>query len=167
MGAAMVRAMRAGIIERTDRTEPTDRPEAHRSPKRIWRSVILTGEAKAAENDRVRGLRLVNGPVTAEVGEVSLRLFAPDDAPRPFDSWSPMPWAWGALCRVKFTIGELVTSKRVVVKYQYPLDQQDRPDADALGTGRAAVLADLRTMLRRHGFEPPELIVLDPVGEGQ
>jgi len=54
MGAAMVRAMRAGIIERTDRTEPTDRPEAHRSPKRIWRSVILTGEAKAVENDRGR-----------------------------------------------------------------------------------------------------------------
>ncbi len=39
MGAAMQAAARKGWIVRTDRTRPTERPEAHRSPKRIWRSV--------------------------------------------------------------------------------------------------------------------------------
>ena len=36
MGAAMVRAARAGLIRATDRTRPSARPICHRNPKRVW-----------------------------------------------------------------------------------------------------------------------------------
>lgn len=39
MGAAMVEAHRAGIIEPTDRHEPSIRKGCHGHPRRIWRRV--------------------------------------------------------------------------------------------------------------------------------
>ena len=40
MGAVMRRAAAAGVIEATDQYWPSDRPEAHRNPKRVWRSLV-------------------------------------------------------------------------------------------------------------------------------
>ncbi len=40
MGAIMRRAKTAGWIAPTDDYWPTARPEAHRNPKRVWRSLI-------------------------------------------------------------------------------------------------------------------------------
>ena len=37
LGPVMMAAAKAGYIERTDRTRQTTRPEAHASPKRIWK----------------------------------------------------------------------------------------------------------------------------------
>jgi len=42
MGAIMRRAARDGLIEATDSYAPSDRPEAHRNPKRLWRSLVLS-----------------------------------------------------------------------------------------------------------------------------
>jgi hypothetical protein len=42
MGAIMRRAARDGLIEATDRYVASDRPEAHRNPKRVWRSLVLS-----------------------------------------------------------------------------------------------------------------------------
>jgi hypothetical protein len=38
LGAVMRRAARNGLIESTDRTRLSERPECHRRPVRIWRS---------------------------------------------------------------------------------------------------------------------------------
>lgn len=45
MGAAMVRAARAGLIAATDRTRPSARPICHRNPKRVW-AVLDNGSTK-------------------------------------------------------------------------------------------------------------------------
>jgi hypothetical protein len=39
MGALMRNAARAGLITATDRVTPSQRPECHRRPIRIWRSL--------------------------------------------------------------------------------------------------------------------------------
>jgi hypothetical protein len=39
LGALMRNAARAGLIKPTDRVRPSDRPECHRNPKRVWRSL--------------------------------------------------------------------------------------------------------------------------------
>lgn len=41
LGAAMRAAQKAGWIIPTDRYIPSMRPEAHRGPKRVWRSTIV------------------------------------------------------------------------------------------------------------------------------
>jgi hypothetical protein len=40
MGAVMRRAAKDGLIEKTDRHLPTARPEAHRRPIPVWRSLV-------------------------------------------------------------------------------------------------------------------------------
>lgn len=40
MGAAMRSAVRAGIVERTDRTRKSERVACHRRDVRVWRSLI-------------------------------------------------------------------------------------------------------------------------------
>lgn len=40
MGAVMRRAAAAGLIEATDQYWPSIRAEAHRNPKRVWRSLV-------------------------------------------------------------------------------------------------------------------------------
>jgi hypothetical protein len=42
MGAIMRRAARDGLIEATDRYVESARPEAHRNPKRVWRSLVIS-----------------------------------------------------------------------------------------------------------------------------
>lgn len=41
MGAIMRRAARDGLIVATDRYVASDRSEAHRNPKRVWRSLVI------------------------------------------------------------------------------------------------------------------------------
>jgi hypothetical protein len=41
MGAVMLRAAKAGFIERTDRTTKTRRPSRHKGDVRVWRSRIF------------------------------------------------------------------------------------------------------------------------------
>lgn len=41
LGGVMVSAGRRGVIEATDRTVPSVRPESHRRPIRIWRSLVV------------------------------------------------------------------------------------------------------------------------------
>ncbi len=41
LGAIMRQAATAGLIAPTSHYQPTDRPEAHRNPKRVWRSCIV------------------------------------------------------------------------------------------------------------------------------
>lgn len=36
MGAVMRRLAKDGVVVRTDRTRDSERPEAHRGPKRVW-----------------------------------------------------------------------------------------------------------------------------------
>lgn len=40
LGAVIKKAVREGVIEATDRTHKSVRPECHRNPKAIWRSLI-------------------------------------------------------------------------------------------------------------------------------
>lgn len=44
MGAVMRRAEGAGWIEPTDEYRESERPEAHRNPKRVWRSLLTQVE---------------------------------------------------------------------------------------------------------------------------
>lgn len=82
-----------------------------------------------------------------------------------FDDFTPpdeshwFPWAWSATCVVEFTIGELRRSKKVRTKHTFL--GEDRPSDADLAAGRAAVLVDLNRQLARHGFEPPELAVIE------
>lgn len=49
LGAIFRRAAEAGVIAPTDTYRPTARPEAHRRPVRVWRSLICReGMARAA-----------------------------------------------------------------------------------------------------------------------
>lgn len=43
MGAVLRRAMRSGIAIATDRTVNSVRPDCHRRPVRVWRSLIYRG----------------------------------------------------------------------------------------------------------------------------
>lgn len=43
LGAVMRAAVKEGYIAPTDRFEPSQRPETHRSPKRIWASKVFHG----------------------------------------------------------------------------------------------------------------------------
>lgn len=101
----------------------------------------------------------VKEPVTATVGPVYLRLFPYSEAQTAVDEWDERPWAWGAMCRVKFRIGELTTSKRVSQRYAYMPKgwaSRERPSDADLAAGRETVLDNLRIQLARHGFDPPE-----------
>jgi hypothetical protein len=40
LGPAMLRAVTAGWIARTDRVRPTTNPKAHQRPKAIWKSLL-------------------------------------------------------------------------------------------------------------------------------
>ena len=42
MGAIMLRAARDGLIVATDRYVASDRAVAHRNPKRVWRSLVIS-----------------------------------------------------------------------------------------------------------------------------
>lgn len=105
----------------------------------------------------------VTASVTATVGPVHLRLFP---ATRREADYMDLPWAWCAVCMVKFQIGELVTSKRVRTRIAFwgsnpSGPQQERPSDSSLAAGRQEVLAALRDLLVRHGFEPPELEIIE------
>jgi hypothetical protein len=39
LGALMREAARNGLIEATDRVRPSERPQCHMNPKRVWRSL--------------------------------------------------------------------------------------------------------------------------------
>lgn len=41
LGAVMSRAVKARLIERTNRVLESARPECHRNPKRVWRSLLF------------------------------------------------------------------------------------------------------------------------------
>lgn len=107
----------------------------------------------------------VEAPVTAQVGPVYLRLFPYQQWQTAVDDYDERPWAWGALCRVKFRIGELTTTKRVQTRYAFhgpkAWPSQERPNDEALAEGKQAVLDNLRTQLERHGFKPPEFVVIE------
>lgn len=114
----------------------------------------------------------VKGLVTATVGPVYLRLFPYSEAQTAVDEWDERPWAWGAMCRVKFRIGELTTSKRVSQRFAYMPNGspgRKRPSNYELDVGRRTVLDNLRTQLARHGFEPPEFVVheVEVTAEGE
>jgi hypothetical protein len=117
-------------------------------------------------SDRERSQAVpVTGPVVAWVGPVHLRLFPYEHLPVGVDESEERPWAWGAMVRVKFRIGELVTSKKVRQRYAYydglGWPRQSRPTDNELATGRETVLANLREQVTRHGFEPPEFVVIE------
>lgn len=40
MGAAMVQAVRDGLIEKTDRFVPSAQSQCHANPRRVWRSLV-------------------------------------------------------------------------------------------------------------------------------
>lgn len=105
----------------------------------------------------------VTAPVTATVGPVHLRLFPYSAVRIAVDDYDDRPWAWGAMCRVKFRIGELSTTKKVQQRYTYTdrlgYGRSERPSEDDLAVGRTTVLDNLRTQLARHGFEPPPFVV--------
>lgn len=104
-------------------------------------------------------------PVFATVGPVNLRLFPYTERLIPPDDSDDLPWAWGAMCRVTFHFGELVTTKKIRTRYAYMSGTgwptESRPSDASLAEGRATVLANLRTLVARHGFTPPEFEVID------
>lgn len=103
--------------------------------------------------------------MTALVGPVHLRLFPYESWQTAVDDYDERPWAWGAMCRVQFRIGELVTSKKVTQRYAWVdklgWPRQNRPTDAELAEGRRTVLDNLRTQLERHGFKPPEFEVIE------
>lgn len=107
----------------------------------------------------------VKGPVFVTVSPVVLRLYAYDVSNHAFDpdgGWE-RPWKWWAMVRLKFTIGELTTTKKVVQSYAWltPLGYPRcvQPSDAELAEGRETVLENLRRQVARHGFEPPEFRV--------
>lgn len=107
----------------------------------------------------------VTGPVTAKVGPVHLRLFPYELIGYEGDASDERPWAWGALCRITFYIGELSTTKRVTKRYAYcdrlGYPRQSRPSDVELAAGRASVLAELRTQIERHGIPAYDFNVVE------
>lgn len=107
----------------------------------------------------------VTVPVEAKVGKVELRLFPYDRVQTAVDDYDDRPWAWGALCRVTFRFGRLVTSKRITQRYAYVdargWPKEARPSDDELAEGRATVLANLRSVIELHGVKVPDLHVIE------
>lgn len=101
-------------------------------------------------------------PVFVTVGSVHLRLFPYTERE---DIMDALPWAWGAMCRLKFHFGDLVTSKKVQTRYAYNdrlgWAQERRPSDASLAEGRSAVLDSLRVQVARHGFKPPEFCIIE------
>ena len=98
---------------------------------------------------------------TAQVGPVEVRLFPSRHEFIPPDNGEDIPWAVGALVRVKFTIGELTTTKRMTQKFVWRdllgWPRMNRPTDFEIETARATVLSNLRTEICRMGFDPGEL----------
>lgn len=106
----------------------------------------------------------VTAPVTATVGTVHLRLFPYAAWQTAVDDYDSRPWAWGAMVRVRFRIGELVVTKRVTRRHSWwagGWPRAERPSDAEIAEGRAAVLEALRVQVRRLGFEPPEFDVVE------
>lgn len=101
----------------------------------------------------------VTVPVEAKIGDVHLRLF-------PFESSFQVPdqpWCWGAMCRITFRFGRLVTSKRITQRYAYLTKlgwaQEERPSDAALAEGRETVLANLRSTVEAHGVKVENFVI--------
>jgi hypothetical protein len=43
LGAVMLAAVKAGILEKTERFKASANPRCHRNPRRIWRSLVYQG----------------------------------------------------------------------------------------------------------------------------
>lgn len=43
MGAVMVSARQHGLIEGTDKYEPSSQPQCHANPRRVWKSLVYKG----------------------------------------------------------------------------------------------------------------------------
>lgn len=96
---------------------------------------------------------------TAQVGEVFVRLFEPYTDPHP--DANMLPWAVGAMCRIKFTIGELTTTKRMSQKYTWRTPggwaREAPPTKAEIRDATYVVLDNLREQITRHGFDPGPL----------
>ena len=96
----------------------------------------------------------VSGPVFASVGPVRVGWFDQCEVPEPPDNLVILPPAWLAVVRVTFKFGELVVTKAIRQKYCYPVDKDVAPiDREA---GRAAIILNIETQLRRHGIPAGE-----------
>jgi hypothetical protein len=98
---------------------------------------------------------------TAQVGPIELRLFPYEQFQTAVDDYDEKPWAVGALCRIKFTIGELTTTKRMTQRFSWH-DQRGwarhtRPSDTEIAVAADTVLRNLRDQISRHGFDPGEL----------
>ena len=95
----------------------------------------------------------VTVPVEAKVGPVHLRLF-PYESVSDYEGDFARPYCWGAMCRVTFRFGRLVTTKKITQRYVYlnrGWPEDNRPTDAALAEGRATVLANLHHAITSHG----------------
>jgi hypothetical protein len=127
--------------------------------------VSTTDPGAHGEIGRYGSPQVITAPVTVRVGPVDLRLYPYNEVPTAPDDWDIRPWKWWAMVRLHFRIGELTTSKRVISRYSYhgpkawPTDA--RPSDASLAEGRQAVLDNLRAQVARHGFDPPEFLIME------
>jgi hypothetical protein len=107
----------------------------------------------------------VTVPVEAKVGKIDLRLFPYESLPDGPEGTYQRPWCWGAMCRVTFRFGRLVTSKKIAQRYVYTdklgWAKPERPSTDELVVGAETVVANLVQAIELHGVKATDIQVVE------
>lgn len=107
----------------------------------------------------------VRVPVEAKVGQIDLRLFPYESLPDGPEGTYERPWCWGAMCRVTFRFGRLVTSKKISQRYSYrdPMGwaRRERPSEHDLVVGAETVVANLIHAIEQHGVKAGDVQVVE------